>query len=186
MIRTGPATMTNSMYCPLFDLPNFLPEWQCKNLITKYGDELEPSRTAGADELRVSSQRYFEDDALTGRIAMVVGDYADRANIDIGRGDAYESLSIVRYDKGGKYDFHMDNQMSPIEDRKIAVVLALNSDFKGGGTEWLWPYPSKPSYLPPSTGSIVMFPSVLLHRGIPVQSGTRWIVVTWALGPPWR
>lgn len=186
MITTRSATTTDTSDLPIYTDADFLSPLECQRLISVHGRELFASYTTGKTSLRVSDQRYFDDDQLMNKLAPVVREYAIVRGIDIGDGTDFECPAIVRYKADGKYDWHMDNELTRPEDRKIAVVLALNSDFEGGGTEWMWPHPLACCHIPPKTGALALFPSILLHRGMPVTSGERWIVVTWALGPPWR
>jgi PKHD-type hydroxylase len=32
-------------------------------------------------------------------------------------------------------------------------------------------------------GDALIFPSFIMHRALPVQSGTRWTLVSWLTGP---
>jgi predicted 2-oxoglutarate/Fe(II)-dependent dioxygenase YbiX len=59
----------------------------------------------------------------------------------------------------------------------ISVVVPLNTgEYEGGGTEFHGLGKLKP--LP--TGHALIFPSFTkLHRGLPVQSGDRYLLVFW-------
>lgn len=186
MITTEAAILTDTSDCPIWSHESFIPEVWCKEIIEHCGKDMFTSGTTGDSGLRFSDQVYFENDQLMQRIGLAVRTYARERNIDIGDGNHLETLSLVRYVAGGKYDWHMDNEMTRPENRKVAVVIALNEDFEGGGTQWMWPHPAAMCHSQPKTGSIAVFPSVLLHRGMPVTSGERWIIVTWAFGPQWR
>lgn len=187
MIQMQSATSTDTDDCPIWATTGFIPEIWCKEIIEHYGRELVQSRTTGnTGDMRISSQVYFENHQLAERIALAVRSYANDRNIDIGEQVVLETLSLVKYEPGGQYDWHMDNELTRPENRKVAVVIALNEGFVGGGTEFMWPHPAAPCFTPPKTGAIAIFPSVIIHRGKPVESGERWIIVTWALGPPWR
>ena len=38
-----------------------------------------------------------------------------------------------------------------------------------------------PGYL--GQGDVLIFPSFIMHRALPVRSGTRWTLVSWLTGP---
>jgi len=59
----------------------------------------------------------------------------------------------------------------------------LNDEFIGGGLEINGKF--KESVLK-SKGDIVVFPSFLSHRVVPVELGTRYTAVSWAYGPAFR
>ena len=88
----------------------------------------------------------------------------------------------------GKYDWHHDvwlDNPAPFS-RKISVVLQLSApeEYEGGQFEFLdCPDPGD-SFRP--QGSILLFPSFLQHRVLPVTKGLRRSLVTWVEGPRWR
>lgn len=108
------------------------------------------------------------------------------------------TLSIVRYDEAGHFDWHVDvlsyDRMdypglgSGLE-RKLSVTLNLcdPDDYDGGDLEFrngVGQLLTQPELR--SRGSIVVFPSTLGHRVTPVTSGVRYALVGWMVGPPLR
>jgi PKHD-type hydroxylase len=95
-----------------------------------------------------------------------------------------ENVQMTKYPIGGHYDFHIDS-FEPVngEQRKLSIVMLLNDEFTGGGLEISGK--TKETVLK-SKGDIVVFPSFLSHRVIPVESGTRYTAVSWAYGPTFR
>ena len=89
---------------------------------------------------------------------------------------------FLMYDVNGKYESHVDtfHQISD-ETRKLTALAILNDDFEGGkfyiqnGHERIYP--------PQAKGSIIVFPSFMLHGVEPVTKGMRYTVVTWMVGP---
>jgi predicted 2-oxoglutarate/Fe(II)-dependent dioxygenase YbiX len=88
----------------------------------------------------------------------------------------------LKYDKDGHYKAHVDTFMNPeVETRKLTVLAFLNDDFEGGklfiqnGHEKIYP--------PQTPGSVLIFPSFLMHGVEPVTSGIRRSIVTWLVGP---
>ena len=99
---------------------------------------------------------------------------------DITRANQVEYL---KYDANGHYLPHVDTFLVKGQDecRKITVLAFLNDDFEGGrlflqtGHEKLYP--------PQSAGTVIVFPSFVLHGVEPVTSGFRRTIVTWMVGP---
>ena len=91
----------------------------------------------------------------------------------------YETLQVVRYDPGDFFVAHRDSGPHT-ERRYFSVVCYLNDTFEGGGTY----FPNKDYTVVPQQGNAVIFPSNYLHQGQHVRQGTKYIAVTWLLGPP--
>jgi len=89
----------------------------------------------------------------------------------------------LKYDVDGHYHAHTDTFIDPEakECRKLTVLAFLNNDFEGGrlflqnGHDKIYP-PQKP-------GTILVFPSFMLHGVEPVTKGIRRSIVTWMVGP---
>jgi 2OG-Fe(II) oxygenase superfamily len=86
------------------------------------------------------------------------------------------------YDKDGHYNGHIDTYLSEIKEvRKLTSLIFLNDNFSGGrlylkiGDEKIYP--------PQKKGSLLVFPSFILHGVEPVLSGVRKTIVSWANGP---
>ena len=95
-----------------------------------------------------------------------------------------EKIQMSRYQAGGHYNWHMDSK-APInnEQRKLSIVMLLNDNFAGGGLEI---ESHRGENVLKSQGDIVVFPSFLQHRVLPVTDGTRFTAVSWAYGPTFR
>ena len=109
---------------------------------------------------------------------------AQRWNFDIKKANQSEFLKYPA--GGGRYKGHIDTFLSKApenlaECRKLTVLAFLNDDFKGGkfflqiGNEKLYPKQTK--------GTILVFPSFILHGVEDVEEGERYSVVTWMVGP---
>ena len=120
--------------------------------------------------------------------------------------DRSESCQFTKYKVGQFYDWHCDSWHKPYEKegpekgkiRKMSMTCQLTdgSEYSGGELEFDFrdydPHmrdESKhirqvPEILP--KGSIVVFPSHLWHRVKPVTKGTRYSLVVWHLGDPFK
>jgi len=87
------------------------------------------------------------------------------------------------YDIAGHYHPHIDTAMDPKQEecRKLTVLAFLNDDFEGGrlflqvGHEKMYPIQK--------AGTVLVFPSFILHGVEPVVKGIRRSIVTWMVGP---
>ena len=126
---------------------------------------------------------YWEE--LLSPIGCVVQSYMVEANkiwgYDIRR---LEKVQMSKYVEGGHYGWHIDSK-EPVnnEQRKLSISILLNDDFEGGGLEL---QSNKDENVLKYQGDIVVFPSFLQHRVLPVTSGTRYTAVSWAYGPTFR
>ena len=126
---------------------------------------------------------YWEE--LLSPIGCVVQSYIIEANknwnYDIRR---LEKVQMSQYGIGGHYDWHIDSK-EPVNDeqRKLSISILLNDNFEGGGLEI---HSNKDENVLKCQGDIVVFPSFLQHRVLPVTDGTRYTAVSWAYGPTFR
>jgi len=89
-----------------------------------------------------------------------------------------ESIQVLEYSSNQEYKFHHDTSNDPNSKeyhRQISIVLYLNDDFDGGGTEF--PHQT----YKPSPGYGLFFPSnwSFPHSGQKVLSGKKRVAVTW-------
>lgn len=90
--------------------------------------------------------------------------------------------------KGGHYDWHIDVNWNGDDerDRKLSVTVQLSGqdEYEGGGFEFLeCETPDASSRL---KGTVLVFPSYLQHRVLPITSGTRKSLVAWFEGSRWQ
>lgn len=74
-----------------------------------------------------------------------------------------------------------DNPVIHNKTRKMSMSFLLNDDFEGGD---LVIHHAAEKKL--EKGEMIFFPSFLTHEVKPVTKGTRYSLVVWFLGPPWR
>ena len=122
--------------------------------------------------------------------------------------DFSESCQFTRYGVGQYYGWHCDSWDKPYNKpddlnshgkiRKLSVTISLSEpeDYVGGNLEFDmrnqkdWEQDKKKAIhecteIRPR-GSIIVFPSFVWHRVAPVTKGTRYSLVVWNLGEPWR
>jgi len=118
--------------------------------------------------------------------------------------DWSESCQFTKYKLNQYYDWHCDSYSTPYQDpndtnyfgkiRKLSVTISLSDpkDYKGGELEFDFrngdngkPAIRKCTEILPR-GSIVVFPSFVWHRVKSVTKGTRYSLVIWNLGHPFK
>ena len=105
-----------------------------------------------------------------------------------------ESYQIGKYEVDDFYQEHVDslgtegtifkdpkNPNLDNKTRKMSMSVNLNDDYEGGDLILYDVGPVKQK-----TGNITFFPSYLPHEVTPVTKGTRYSLVMWFLGNPWR
>lgn len=101
----------------------------------------------------------------------------------------YSDFQFTEYAaaNAGHYDFHRDDCPEPSPerwtafDRVLSCVVQLSSpvSYTGGKLE----FETGPVTDFEPQGSVIVFPSWHRHRVTPVESGCRYSLVTWSMGP---
>jgi PKHD-type hydroxylase len=96
-----------------------------------------------------------------------------------------EPLHFIRYDEGGKFDWHLDCGSDRTCTRKLSVTVQLSppGDYAGGALEFC---PQGELHRSRYQGAATVFPSMLAHRVTPVERGVRHAIVAWIHGPSFR
>ena len=85
------------------------------------------------------------------------------------------------YPAGGRYKAHVDTFLAHGDEcRKLTVLAFLNDDFKGG--RFYLQNGHEKYYPPQSKGTILVFPSFIMHGVEDVEEGNRYSVVCWMVG----
>ena len=100
-----------------------------------------------------------------------------------------EALQFTRYDASNQefYTRHVDALSKHYGyQRKLSFSLLLTDPNEYDGGDLVLHYQHDPSYAPKERGTIVFFPSTLLHEVTPVTRGVRYSLVGWVHGPAFR
>jgi PKHD-type hydroxylase len=101
----------------------------------------------------------------------------------LGLSDEIGQLQLTRYMAGQLYDWHMDLGGGGMSLRKMSIVVELAAGgYDGGGTEVFYGE-GRNNRVALGQGDALVFPSFIMHRALPVQSGIRWTLVSWLTGP---
>ena len=91
-------------------------------------------------------------------------------------------LQLTRYAKDQLYNWHMDLCGGAMSLRKISVIVELAAgEYDGGGIEVFYGEGTG-NRIALGQGDALVFPSFIMHRALPLQSGTRWTLVSWLNG----
>lgn len=116
---------------------------------------------------------------------------------------APESCQFTKYSESQHYTWHQDSWGKPYNKpgdsihgliRKLSVTVSLEDGdkYEGGDLEFDIRNNSdstsniQKSDIARKKGSVIVFPSFVWHRVTPVTSGTRYSLVIWNCGPPFK
>ena len=92
---------------------------------------------------------------------------------------------IMKYTKGGHYDWHVDTGNS-VCHRKLSFTIQLSDhkDYVGGDVEFIGTKVDTKAFR--QKGVCIIYPSFLPHRVTKVTKGTRHAIVGWIHGPTFK
>lgn len=174
---------------------NFLSDEECDELIAAAQPRLKPSTVVDNDsgknaihDGRVSEGMFF-DRFETPLVQSIEERIAELVRWPVDRG---ETLQILRYETGGKYDPHFDyfNPNFPGSraaterggNRVGTLIMVLKTPTKGGSTV----FPDANLEVFAQRGNAIFFSykdpdpaTKTLHGGAPVIEGEKWIATKW-------
>ncbi len=140
------------------------------------GIQLERIRDADA-----SAISHLTEDMITQRINARI---AAATGTQIGWG---EPLNVLRYQPGQQYRPHHDGRGEGGVTRIMTALVWLNEQFEGGETD----FPALGLRVRGGVGDMLVFRNVLpdgrqddrlIHAGLPVTEGTKWMASRWIRG----
>lgn len=145
--------------------------------------------TTEDDELRKSSVIFIENKIENGWIYQKMAAIAMQVNNERFWFDIlgfHQNLQLTNYSVGDHFNWHQDFGRGEISDRKISLTVQLSDpdEYEGGDLEFMINH--KVVQVPREKGTIIIFPSYILHRVTPITRGTRKSIVGWVAGPPFR
>jgi len=183
----------------LFVYPHEIDDQVCKRIIGLAGNGWESSEVEsdlGSDvldtSLRESGVFWTKEEWLVALIWSYMDAYNEVSGLsyDI---RSVEPIQLTKYARGGFYDFHVDGFGSKKWEvggsvRKISMTIQLSEDYDGGKFQVarLRSGEVEVDTMDKSMGTVMLFPSVLEHRVLPVKSGVRYSLVAWFSGPAFR
>ena len=172
--------------------PSSLNDDQIQNIIdaSLVEPEIDAKTFSSKDvlsDVRVSSIRWISSP----EIKDVLWSYVRRANYDAFNIDVDNNceMQYTEYHSaaGGHYDWHQDVHWygQADSDRKLSVTVQLSDadNYLGGNFEF---DELKTNADFRSKGTVLVFPSYIRHRVLPVSKGVRQSLVAWFKGPRWK
>ena len=150
--------------------------------------------TIGGDnkEARSSSIKWVPQNMkwnwLYGKL-MDMATEANQALWDFDLHSAPEQIQYTEYyaSEGGHYTWHQDIGPGMLSLRKVSITVQLSSpdEYEGGDLD-IWQGGNGHLTAPRGAGTVVIFPSYMMHRVSPVTVGTRRSFVLWLGGEHYR
>ena len=191
-LRHAPPTGRDTgLVATVAQMPGFLDAQECDRAIAMA--ERLPGLAGTLDEagqrdepVRKSTVRFVYPDADSAWLFARLDDAVRRINASYGfalTGFA-EGVQLASYEGGGHYDWHIDLGPGSFAHRKLSLSVQLSdeADYDGGELEFL----VSRDMAQRARGTLIAFPSFLAHRVRPVTRGSRWSLVSWIYGPPFR
>jgi len=153
------------------------------------GDEYDPDKPNVDKKIRNSDVVWHNDNDLYKLVWSYVNDANENAKWKF-QLDSCQTMQITRYQVDGHYDFHADgngftreisnsDSCTNNKTRKLSMSIVLNDDFEGGEFEFF-----SGEEINSKRGTVIVFPSHLVHRVKPVTKGIRYSLVVWFCGEP--
>ena len=175
---------------------NALNKHTCDELIRIGNEQIMSDATVAAGappkSMRVCQTGWIQDPYIMEQLM----EYVDTANIHAGWNFALGTAQLIqftKYDVDGHYTWHRDTNVDISKTggstRKVSITVNLNDDYEGGELEIdsedkYWK--ATPRKVRSGLGTIVVFPSDMYHRVKKVTKGTRYSLVVWVMGDPWK
>lgn len=161
------------------------------------GDGLMPIRAeiAGgrknADHMRITRVAWMERNPETAWLYARLEEAVLHLNAEFYKFDLFglaESFQYTVYDgvEGSHYNWHVDLGGEDVEPRKISLSLQLTDPSRYEGCNLVLEAGDGAYLAEKARGTLIAFPSYVLHRVTPIESGIRKSLVIWVAGPEFR
>jgi PKHD-type hydroxylase len=150
----------------------------------------EDAQTRDFDDVRITRAAWIAPNPETkwiyDRMQGVVRALNERAyQFDLRGFSENFQYTIYHGTEGGHYDWHVDQGPLHVR-RKLSLSLQVSHSSQYEGCDLQFHAGNKIETAPRERGTIIAFPSYVLHRVTPVVSGTRKSIVVWVTGPKFK
>jgi PKHD-type hydroxylase len=99
-----------------------------------------------------------------------------------------EGFQFTNYEApSGKYGKHIDRSMNmPVRKLSISIQLTNPEEYEGGELKLYDGDDEEASVMDKTQGTLILFPSYVLHEVMPVTKGERNSLVTWVTGKQFK
>ena len=180
-------------FCEFVVFDGFLPHEADRIRDLWLDENSEQAIVSGADkyneELRKSSVLFLDPSETTQWMYERINALASSCNSQRYRFDLngfLQPLQLTEYVTGQYFDWHMDFHAAEISHRKLSVTVQLSDEdaYEGGDLQFM--INNRTESAPRRKGTVIVFPSFILHRVTEVTEGKRNSIVGWLSGPPYR
>ena len=175
---------------------NEIDDVTCKRIINLGKGKWEKGRTGKDGDLYNDKRKSNIAWTTEPWVYELVFKYMNIANKNSGwnfKIDAAEPMQITKYNVGGYYEYHFDgdgctkydipeNNFINGKTRKLSMTIVLNDDYEGGEFQFF----TETHSIKEKTGTVIVFPSYMVHRVNPITKGTRYSLVVWFVGEPFQ
>ena len=145
-------------------------------------------RTLNKDIIFDRYKKPFDDTNLFNRVesALKIANI-QYFNYDV---EGIDKLRFLKYGIGGRYEWHTDYGRHECSMRKLTGIIQLSdsNDYEGGDFEFGLTDTEGSGLLKGNRdkGCLLVFPSFLSHRVVPLTKGKRYSIITWLEGNTFR
>ena len=169
-----------------FVLDNFLTSEECKLLIERsegIGYEESLIQTSGGQimnkDVRDNERVIFDDEELSKSLFERVKEYLPKELDETAEWELLglnERFRFYRYTDGQQFKQHKDGSFARNENEisKVTMIMYLNEEFKSGATRFVL----ENEYIEPKTGRLLLFRHGIIHAGLPVFDGVKYVLRT--------
>lgn len=165
--------------------------------IEKHGDSLTRQKADLSDirsdyeNIRITNVAWIERTPATAWLRQRLEDLVLRLNAQFFHYELFglsENFQYTVYNgsEGSHFDWHKDTGNVHVEPRKISFSLQLSDGNAYQGCDLELQSDGHVQSAPRTRGTLIAFPSYVLHRVTPIRSGIRKALVVWAAGPEFR
>ena len=189
-----------SKFLPLFNnptqiisIPNFLSDTEIDNIQNLVSNlQSEPGKAGNGKEIRRSKVKWIEEGNSNNTwIFSKLKNVIETVNSDVWRYNLKgwnDNIQYAEYSEEdqGYFDWHLDLGVNIHSHRKLSMTIQLTdeNDYQGGDFQTFTAY--NPINQPPTKGTLIIFPTFILHRVTPVTHGVRKSLVWWVGGAPFK
>ena len=98
----------------------------------------------------------------------------------------YEAIQIAEYGVEDFFTWHSDFSAGTASTRKLSLSIQLSEPDAYEGGDLQFKVSDQEVNAPRTLGTVIAFPSYVLHRVTPITSGKRRSMVGWVTGVPFR
>jgi PKHD-type hydroxylase len=174
----------------LYFIPNLFDEDELKIIDDAISDDQWEQAGVGyltqKPEARSTKIKWIESEILNKKLGQSFEDANKIYNFQI---TELSDIGILKYNVGDYYNKHIDmagtaDMKAGFPSRKISLIVPLSNDYEGGDT--LFHKEAEPILMKKEYNTGTFFPSYVLHEVTPIEKGTRYSLVVWALGDPFK